>query len=68
MKYWKSKCSFGNINEILEIQEKVVGMDWGGKRHLRFTTAVDGDTALADAALSPGTQRGADPGIKIKQI
>ena len=44
------------------------GMDWGGKRHLRFTAAVDGDTALADAALSPGTQRGADPGIEIKQI
>ena len=42
-------------------------MDWGGKRHLRFTAAVDGDTALADAALSPGTQRGADPEIKIKQ-
>ena len=41
-------------------------MHWGGKRHLRFTAAVDGDTALADTALSPGTQRGADPGIKVK--
>ena len=42
------------------------GLHWGGKRHLRFTAAVDGDTALADAALSPGTQRGADPGIEVK--
>ena len=41
-------------------------MERGGKRHLRFTAAVDGDTALADTALSPGTQRGADPGIKVK--
>ena len=42
-------------------------MERGGKRHLWFTAAVDGDAALADAALSPGTQRGADPEIKIKQ-
>ena len=42
-------------------------MDWGGKRHLRFTAAVDGDAALADTALSPGTQRGTDPGIKVKE-
>ena len=40
----------------------------GGKRHLWFTAAVDGDAALADAALSPGAQRGADPGIKIKDL
>ena len=43
-------------------------MERGGKRHLRFTAAVDGDAALADAALSPGAQRGADPGIKIKDL
>ena len=43
-------------------------MERGGKRHLWFTAAVDGDAALADAALSPGAQRGADPGIKIKDL
>ena len=29
--------------------------------HLRFTTAVDRDAALTDAALPPGTHGGTDP-------
>ena len=33
---------------------------WSGKRHLWFAAAVDGDTTLANAALSPGTQGSAD--------
>ena len=59
-----------NAHEIAKLRDEGEegGLHWGGKRHLRFTAAVDGDTALADTALSPGTQRGADPGIKIKQI
>ena len=33
---------------------------WGGKRHLWFAAAVDRDTTLTNAALSPGTQGSAD--------
>ena len=33
---------------------------WSGKRHLWFAAAVDRDTTLANAALSPRTQGSAD--------
>ena len=39
---------------------------WGGKRHLWFAAAVDGDTTLTNAALSPGTQGSADSVGKIQ--
>ena len=61
-------CS--EVHEIAKLRDRRGGWDglgWEGG-HLRFTAAVDGDTALADAALSPGTQRGADPGIKVKEM
>ena len=41
---------------------------WDGKRHLWFAAAVDGDTTLANAALSPGTQGSADSVRKYKSI
>ena len=41
---------------------------WSGKRHLWFAAAVDGDTTLANAALSPGTQGSADSVSKYKSI
>ena len=39
---------------------------WGGKRHLWFAAAVDRDTTLANAALSPRTQGSADSVRKYK--
>ena len=41
---------------------------WDGKRHLWFAAAVDGDTTLANAALSPRTQGSADSVGKYKNI
>ena len=41
---------------------------WDGKRHLWFAAAVDRDTTLANAALSPGTQGSADSVRKYKNI
>ena len=41
---------------------------WDGKRHLWFAAAVDRDTTLANAALSPRTQGSADSVGKYKNI
>ena len=59
---WEKKGGMGKKKKV-EWEKR-----WVGKRHLWFAAAVDRDTTLANAALSPGTQGSADSVRKYKSI